>query len=106
MGGGVGGLGLWPCSPKKKATMKNATTTKLFVTIITSCTQERRKGSKIVGGETLRNKHKPKEKAKPQECTTMVKRVCSLEEKHNNEEKCDEDHCHSHLLHIREERGE
>jgi hypothetical protein len=86
--------------------MKKVTRTKLFVAVIAFCTQERRKGSKIVGGKAPGNKHKPKEKAKTQECTTMVKRVCSFEKKHNNEEECDEDHCFSHLLHIREKRGE
>ncbi len=46
MGTRVGGVGLWPCSLKKKAT-----TTKLFITVITSCTQERKEGNKIVGGK-------------------------------------------------------
>jgi hypothetical protein len=36
----------------------------------------------------------------------MMKRACSFEEKHNNEKECDEDHCHSHLLHTKEKRGE
>jgi hypothetical protein len=36
----------------------------------------------------------------------MVKRVCSLEEEHNDEEECDDDYCCFHLLHIRKERGE
>jgi hypothetical protein len=36
----------------------------------------------------------------------MVKRVCSFEEKHDNEKECDEDHCHPHLLHTKEEKGE
>jgi hypothetical protein len=85
---------------------KKATTTKLFVVVVASCTQDRRKGNKIVGDETPRNKHKPKPKLKPQECTTMVKKVYSLEEEHNDEEKCDDDYCCFHLLHTRKERGE
>ncbi len=96
------GLGLGFVHLKKKTTMKKVTTTKLFIATIVSCTQEKRKGNKTVGGETPRNKHKPK----PQECTTTVKRVCSPKEEHNNEEECDDNCCHFHLLHTKEERRE
>lgn len=56
---------------------KKATTTKLFIVVIASWTQRRKEGSKIVGGEALGNKHKPK--LKPQKCTKIVKRVYSPE---------------------------
>jgi len=60
--------------------------------LLSPLAHERRKGNKIVGGEMLGNKHKPKPRAKPQECIVMVKKVCSLEEEHDDEEECDDDH--------------
>jgi hypothetical protein len=54
--------------------MKNLTTT---IVVSTSCTQERRKGSKTTW-EAPKNKHKPKPTEKSQEGATMVKKFVHL----------------------------
>ncbi len=79
---------------KKNMTMKkNAMRT---IATPTSCTQKRRKGSKTAWGSTR----------KQMQTKTKTIRGCNNGEEVCEFEEHDDDHYYSHLLHIREEKGE